>query len=139
MAERKVVVVDDEPNIVRVVTRILEVVGYQVFEARNGAEAVAVLKREGRVDCALLDFSLEGETCSDAWAAMAIAQPGLKVIVQTGFSRTEVAASMPEFALCAGYLKKPFGMDQLISEVARACARSKVDQHEPVGRLRLGA
>ncbi|MFT3839368.1 MAG: response regulator [Myxococcaceae bacterium] len=139
MAERKVLVVDDEPNIVKVVTRILEAVGYRVLTARSGAEGATVLKREGPVDCVLLDFSIEGESCSEAWAALAVAQPGVAMIIHTGFAKHEVAAEMPEFALCAGYLKKPFGMDQLINEVARVCAGSEVHQHEPVGRLRLGA
>jgi DNA-binding NtrC family response regulator len=139
VAERKVLVVDDEPNIVRVVTRILEAAGYKVLEAQTSGQGAVLLKREGPVDCVLLDYSLEGESCSDAWASLAIAQPGVPIVIQSGFSQADVAAGMSEFVLCAGYLKKPFGMEQLITAVAKACDSSEVDQHEPVGGLRLGA
>ncbi len=137
MAERRVLVVDDEPNIAKVVTRILETVGYRVLAARSGAEAAALLKREGPVDCVLLDFSLEGESCSEAWATLALAQPGVKVVVQSGFTRAEVSPDLPELELCAGFLKKPFGMDQLIAAVAKACADQKCTSTNPSGGLGL--
>jgi DNA-binding NtrC family response regulator len=137
LAERKVLVIDDEPNIAKVMTRILEAVGYQVIEARSAAVAVTLLKRHGPVDCAMLDFSLEGESCSEAWAALSLAQPGLKVVVQSGFAQAEVELGLPELALCSGFLKKPFGMEQLVGAVAKACADQKCTSVNPSGGLGL--
>jgi DNA-binding NtrC family response regulator len=140
LAERKVLVVDDELNIVKVVTRILEAVGYQVLAARSAAEGMTLIRRHGPVDCALLDYSLEGESCSEAWVALSLAQPGLKVVIQSGFAHAEVEAGLPELPLCAGYLKKPFGMEQLITAVAAACSGSagqKCTSVNPSGGLGL--
>jgi DNA-binding response OmpR family regulator len=60
MAERPtVLVVDDEEGIVELMRDFLEVDGFAVREARDGAEALAALARE-RVDCVLLDVMMPG-------------------------------------------------------------------------------
>src|SRR5581483_754410 len=54
-----VLVVDDEEGIVELMRDFLEVDGFAVRAARDGAEALAVLSRE-RVDCLLLDVMMPG-------------------------------------------------------------------------------
>ncbi len=121
LAERKVLVLDDEVNIVKVVTRILEVSGYQVLGASGLDQAAEVLRRSGPVDCALLDFSLEGVSCSEAFALLRKLQPGLKVVLASGFAEADVRGAFPEAQQCAAFLKKPFGLDALVQVIGATC------------------
>ena len=125
LSERRVLVVDDEANIVKVVTRILEAMGYVVLGASSVAEAAQVLRASGPVDCAVLDFSLDGATCAEAYGALTSIQPDLRVLISSGFSQSEVAHGFPQASECAGFLKKPFGLDSLVKAVASACEKSE--------------
>lgn len=61
MANRKVLVVDDEPEIVLVVTKLFKSKGYEVVTAKNGIQAIQVAIKE-RPDLLILDISLpEGD------------------------------------------------------------------------------
>jgi DNA-binding response OmpR family regulator len=65
MAQRPtVLVVDDEEGIVELMRDFLDVDGFAVLAARDGAEALAVLARE-RVDCVLLDVMMPGASGFD--------------------------------------------------------------------------
>ncbi len=63
---KKIMVVDDEPDIVYVVRKMLEKGGYEVVEANSGEEALEKLKKE-KPDLVLLDIMMPGidgwETC----------------------------------------------------------------------------
>jgi two-component system alkaline phosphatase synthesis response regulator PhoP len=62
----KILVVDDEPDIVYLVKKILQNEGYEVIEATSGAECIDKVKRE-KPDLVLLDVMMPGldgwETC----------------------------------------------------------------------------
>ena len=60
MATRNVLIVDDEPNMRRVLSKALEQAGYTVTAAEGGDEAVAALARVP-ADLVLLDLKLKGE------------------------------------------------------------------------------
>jgi len=55
MARKKILVVDDEPDIVESIKTVLEREGYAVVTAQNGAEALKKLEKH-KVDLALIDF-----------------------------------------------------------------------------------
>ena len=57
MTQPKVLIVDDEPDTLPLVQKILEADGYQVFEAKTGEEALALFERE-HPDLILLDIIL---------------------------------------------------------------------------------
>ena len=61
MANRKVLVVDDEPEIVSVITKLFRSKGYEVATAGNGVQAIQVAIKE-RPDLLILDISMpEGD------------------------------------------------------------------------------
>jgi two-component system, OmpR family, alkaline phosphatase synthesis response regulator PhoP len=66
---RSVLVVDDEPNIRAMVRDLLELSGYDVREAPNGAEALQALEAE-RPDCMVLDIMMPGLSGIDVLAAI---------------------------------------------------------------------
>jgi len=57
-AARTVLVVDDEANLRKIVSRLLENSGYRVLSAGNGKEAVKVFQAGGPVDLVILDVMM---------------------------------------------------------------------------------
>jgi CheY-like chemotaxis protein len=57
----KILIVDDDPDIVTAVRLSLESVGHQVFDARSGAQGVEMIKAE-RPDLIVLDVMMETHT-----------------------------------------------------------------------------
>ena len=58
MGKIKVVVIDDEPEYVKDMTKGLEIMGYEVFAAINGADAITMINNK-KPDVVLCDYKLE--------------------------------------------------------------------------------
>jgi DNA-binding response OmpR family regulator len=113
----KVLIVDDEPNIVLSLEFLMEQQGYETRVARDGEEALAEVERF-RPDLVLLDVMLprrDGfEVCqrlrADGWS-------DLKILMLTAKGRdVEIEKGL---ALGAdGYVTKPFSTAELVARVA---------------------
>ncbi len=113
-------VVEDE-DVVRIMTgAMLTRLGYTVFEARDGVEAVEVFKQHPSeimgVLCDLVMPRMNGWDTLNALRAMA---PGLPVILASGYDEDQVmAGEHPELPqVCLG---KPYQMQQLRAALDRA-------------------
>jgi signal transduction histidine kinase len=111
MAE-KILVVDDEQDIVRVLQKILEISGYQVVTAASGAEALKVVKEENPV-LVLLDYMMPDLTGLDVLRAIKEYSEDIYVIMVTGRGSEEVAANVMK-AGASDYVIKPFVKDQIL-------------------------
>jgi two-component system KDP operon response regulator KdpE len=126
----RILIVDDEPQLRRALTRSLEGHGYQVREADDGATALAAFDAF-KPDVVLLDLMLPDidgvEVCAQLRRSHATPIIVLSVI---GEEKAKVAA------LDAGaddYLTKPFGMDELLARVRVALRRGAVGRaQQPV-------
>ncbi|MGD0359386.1 MAG: response regulator transcription factor [Bryobacteraceae bacterium] len=123
----RILVVDDEPQIRRVMRVTLGGAGYVVADARSGEEGIQKL-REERFDLVLLDVNLPGiggiETCRQIRA-----RSDVRVMILTVRNSNEDAVA----ALDAGaddYVTKPFSMDVLLARV-RANLRRSAPVTEP--------
>jgi DNA-binding response OmpR family regulator len=121
---KRVLIVDDEPNIVISLEFLIEQAGYEVAVARTGDEALAQI--EGFLpDLVLLDVMLPGidgfEVCQQVRETPAWAH--IKIIMLTAKGReVEVAKGM---ALGANaYVTKPFSTKALLAEVSQQLAQS---------------
>lgn len=114
----KILVVDDEPNIVISLEFLLKREGYTVVIARDGQEAVEAIERE-RPDLVLLDVMMPKKTgfevCQDIRANDAL--QATKILMLTAKGRdTDVAKGL---ALGAdAYMTKPFSTRELVQKVA---------------------
>jgi two-component system response regulator AtoC len=114
----QILVVDDEPNLLRVVAAMLQREHYEVHTAASGAEAIAVLA-EHHIDVVITDLKMPGV---DGMAVLAHARAehaGVPVILITAHGTVDTAAS----ALKSGafdYVTKPFDRDELLAVVAKA-------------------
>ena len=110
-----ILVVEDDPAILRVVVRALEVEGYAVVSARNGAEALTEVEAD-RPRLILLDMHMP---VMDGWRfKQALAQRGLEVPIVVMTAAVNAASDASDIR-ADGYLGKPFDLDELLGVVER--------------------
>jgi two-component system, OmpR family, KDP operon response regulator KdpE len=128
MNSASILVVDDEPQIRRVLRSTLTFRGYELVEAASGEEAVE-LARKTKPDLILLDVNLPGisgiETCRELRCFTAA--PIIMLTVRNG-ERDKVVA------LDAGaddYVTKPFGIEELLARVRASLRRHSTSEAIP--------
>jgi CheY-like chemotaxis protein len=57
---QKILIVDDEVNLCRVLEKVLTLEGYQTISATSGQEALKILKKKAKVHLMLLDLKMPG-------------------------------------------------------------------------------
>jgi signal transduction histidine kinase/ActR/RegA family two-component response regulator len=119
MGVRRVLLVDDEEVIRRTCARVLEANGYQVTEAANGAEALAILDEGERFDALLTDVMMPVIGGAEL-APRAIEQlPDIRVIFMSGYTFDRLrSADLDERG--ATFLAKPFTSRQLLDAMGQA-------------------
>jgi DNA-binding response OmpR family regulator len=129
----RVLIVEDDPAIVRFLERGLAAHGHQALTADNGHDGV-ILAAEESVDFVLLDIMLPGMDGQEVLRRIRARRPGLPVLMLT--ARDEVRDKVS--ALDGGaddYLTKPFDLDELLARM-RALVR-RADQPQ-ASRLEIG-
>jgi DNA-binding NtrC family response regulator len=114
----RVLIVDDEPDMVENLTRILRRAGYHCLRATESERALGVLESE-RPDLLVTDVRMPGLDGMELLRAARALDPPVPVIVITAFATVEAAVD----AIKQGafdYLPKNFSMDQLLVAVERA-------------------
>ncbi len=103
-----ILVVDDEPMVLRVCTRLLEKMGYQVLPAGGGRQAIELLRQHGsKVALVILDMVMPEMNGQDTFRALRALAPDLKVLLSSGFSIDGDAQALLAKG-CGGFLQKPF-------------------------------
>jgi CheY-like chemotaxis protein len=116
MPDLRVLVVDDEPDIRDTVSAMLEIEGYAVGQAANGADALAVVERDPP-DVILLDMRMP---VLDGWGfASELRRRGHPIPVVVMTAARDASRWASEIAARA-WLSKPFRYDDLIGAVERA-------------------
>src|SRR4051812_6647734 len=90
MAPLNVLVVDDEPNLRRVLTISLEVAGHRVTAVGNGDDAIAESQRRS-FDLAFVDIRLGNDSGLDLIPRLLAGSPWMKVVVVTAFAAIDSA------------------------------------------------
>lgn len=118
---RKVLIVDDEPNIVTSLTFLMKKSGFETSVARDGDEALAEVERF-RPDLVLLDVMMPKRDGFEVCQMLrATGQTQLKIILLTAKGReTEVAKGLAIGA--DAYITKPFSTRELVDQVNRLLA-----------------
>ena len=121
MSEGRILVVDDEPQIRRVMRAILIPEGFDVDSTKSGDEALDRL-RSGKYDLVLLDIDMPGMTGFETCRAIR-AVSDMPIFMLTGRSAEKDKVE----ALDAGaddYITKPFSTPELLARVGAALTRS---------------
>jgi len=135
MSAGRILVVDDDPQIRRVMRMTLTGQGYEVDDAKEGEAALNKL-REGRFDLVLLDMNMPGmgglETCRAIRAQSDVA------IIMLTVRDAEVDKVEALDAGADDYITKPYNPPELLARI-RAALRRAPSAQEPTGRISLGA
>ncbi len=121
MSSAKILVVDDEPQIRRMLRATLTGSGYQVADARSGEEAIDKL-RDYMPDLVIMDLNMPGMGGLNACREIRIGSE-VPIIVLTVRDRESDKVE----ALDAGaddYVTKPFGMQELLARIRAALRRA---------------
>ena len=124
----KVLVVDDEANVLAAFERLLSVQGYAIVAARSGEAALALLDRE-RADVVVLDVCMPGMNGLDLLARIKELHPRLPVIVMTGQGTMDTAIEATKRG-AFDYQLKPFDPEGMLRIVDRALAGARIMDRE---------
>jgi CheY-like chemotaxis protein len=122
--QETVLLVDDEDMILDVGTRMLKKLGYQVFTARDGKEAISVFqKHRGKIDVIVLDMIMPRMGGGETYDRIKKIRPGVKVLLSSGYSINGQASEILNRG-CDGFIQKPFNLQNL-SQSLRAILEGK--------------
>ena len=122
MTRETILVVDDEPRLVRLVREILTAVGYEVLSAQDGPEALEVLALE-EPELVLLDIMLPGEMDGYDVCRRIREFSAVPIVMLTAKAR-EVDMLHGFDVGADDYLTKPFSAKELIARVKAVLRRS---------------
>jgi two-component system OmpR family response regulator len=128
----RVLVVDDEPNIVDVVTMALRFQGFAVASAGTGAEALASV-RDFRPDLIVLDVMLPDMEGFDVAERLGAQRARVPIVFLTARDATDDKVR----GLTLGgddYMTKPFSLEELIARIRSVLRRAGIAEPES-GRL----
>jgi len=114
-AHGRVLVVDDDPDILDALSEILEVEGYEVQRARNGREALQALEH-APPDLVLLDLMMP---VMDGWEFARSLEPSSRPPIIVLSADRNVSVKAQEIG-ALGWLAKPFELAELLAAVRRA-------------------
>ncbi len=122
-----ILVVDDNEGQRDVAAELLKIVGYEVYTASSGEEAIEFLKGKS-VDLVVLDMIMDpGIDGLDTFRKIIEIHPGQKAVIASGYSATERVEEMQR--LGAGqYIKKPFTIQKIRRAIREELSKEAVKQ-----------
>jgi len=130
----RILVVDDEPQIRRIMRTALTTAGYEVEDAKTGEDALAKV-RDYRPDLVLLDINMPGMGGLAACRALR-ADPNVAIVMLT-VHNTEAAKVEALDAGADDFVSKPFSTPELLARIRAVLRRAPVAQSSAT-RLRIG-
>ena len=124
MARERVLVVDDEPDVLQICERILTAEGFSVTTVSNGFEAVQLAGAE-RFDLLLTDIKMPGMDGLDVAEAARSVNPNLVCVTMTGYSTMDTAIEALKLGV-EEFIIKPFSASDLVSAIGRALEKERL-------------
>jgi len=119
---RTVLLVDDEPDVLRLFKRILSAEGALILAAESGAEALEIAQ-QNRLDLVILDIKLPDISGTEVLRRLRRIDPDVPVLIVTSYGSVETVRASMEFG-AFDYLTKPFE-NREIRRVAREALASR--------------
>jgi len=126
MGEKKyLLIVDDEPNIRRVLSAVFAKAGYEIFTAENGKKALDVISTEPSLDVMLCDLVMPDLNGVEVLKSAKEINPRLSVVMITAHGTIKTAVDAMKLG-AFDYITKPFDMDEIKLIVKNAFERSRL-------------
>jgi signal transduction histidine kinase/ActR/RegA family two-component response regulator len=124
-ARRVILLVDDEPLLRSAGRRIIQSLGFEVLLAANGAEAVAIFRRQSdRIALVVLDVAMPVMDGSDCFRRLREIDSNVAVLVASGYAKHGDVDDLL-VAGATGYLSKPYDCAQMSSAIHRCLSLSQ--------------
>jgi two-component system cell cycle sensor histidine kinase/response regulator CckA len=112
-----VLLVDDEGIIADVGTEMLQMMGYDVFVARDGREALMLYdENRDRIDMVILDMIMPEMSGGETFDRLKENNPEIKVLLSSGYSLNGRAKDIINRG-CKGFIQKPFSVKELSHKI----------------------
>ncbi len=129
---KRILIVDDEKNIVSSLTGILKDEGYEVAETGDGVEALELIQTDPP-DLVLLDIWLPGMDGIEVLKTVKAYHPEIAVLIMSGHGTIETAVKATKLG-AQDFIEKPFSLDRItqsIAEVLQAKRSSSKIEEKP--------
>jgi two-component system response regulator GlrR len=128
----RILVLDDDQNLLKVIMMRLEANGYRVATATGAATALEIAKEEG-IDLALVDLKLAGENGIEVMEELHQIDPEMPIIILTAYGTIKSAVEAMKRG-ADSYLSKPFDYHDLLLQIKNGLEKSRLSKE--VLRLR---
>lgn len=129
--KEKILIVDDESDILDICRNILEPAGYTVHTVSSGEKALEFLKQKCFVDIAVVDIRMPGMDGIELLKCIKRDYPLIEVIMITGDTKSEMAAESLKYG-AYDYLIKPFIVNEVLTSVHRTVEYMKLKRDERI-------
>lgn len=116
MPELRILIVDDEQNIVRSLTEILTDEGYEVTNTGDGIKALEIIQKDPP-DLVLLDIWLPGMDGIEVLKTVKAYHPAIEIIIMSGHGTIETAVKATKLG-AQDFIEKPFSLDRITQSIA---------------------
>ncbi len=125
----RVLLVDDEASLLRVLKEMLERAGYQVVAHQSSQAALESFRADANAfNLVITDQTMPKMTGQELSQQILKIRPGIPIILCTGFSELIDEASAKKIGICE-YLKKPISMRNLHNSIGKAMAQGERERH----------
>ncbi|OGV78231.1 MAG: hypothetical protein A3K19_04750 [Lentisphaerae bacterium RIFOXYB12_FULL_65_16] len=123
LVKLRILVVDDEELVCALASEVLQEAGHTVTTAADGNQALEIYRRHWQdIDLVLLDMMMPKLSGSETFRAMKAINPGVRVILSSGFSLDgDAQAVLSDGAL--GFVAKPYRRGELLAAIAQVTQR----------------
>lgn len=125
--KRKILIVDDQVNTLRVLGAILQDEGYDVYKAVNGLKALELLETQGNFDAVLADLKMPGMDGLELYRKMSSCDRTLPFIIMTAHGTVQSAVQAMKEGV-NNYLIKPLNYEELGIVLERAIRDREISQ-----------
>lgn len=121
-----ILLVDDEPEDLSIMSVALKAQGFQVFETGNYDAALSTFDRhKGAIDLLVSDISLPGNNGCELARVILALKPDLKVLFVSGHAGAEICRFYGFSIADVHFLRKPFNAASLVARVRRIMTSSE--------------
>jgi two-component system KDP operon response regulator KdpE len=136
MSAGRILAVDDDPQIRRVMRVTLTGQGYEIDDAKSGDEALEKL-RNARFDLVLLDLNMAGMDGLECCRLIREQSEIAIIMLTVRDTETDKVASLDAGA--DDYITKPFSTPELLARIRAALRRTPLSQESALSHLQLGS
>jgi len=124
MPKEKIIIVDDENDIIDLCSRVLTFEGYEVKTAHNGFEAIDIARSE-YFDLLLTDIKMPGMTGLDIARTLKKTDPNMICVAMTGYGTIDMVIEALKLGIDE-FITKPFTPKELSQSVSKALEKVRL-------------